>query len=98
MHGDKRRAGILAHCHDIAGVILMAVGQRRVGDALDGPGRGIPAFSKVGFPVRNGSIRMRDLPVSMRKQEWPNQVICMACLVLRGPGGLDPGHKERTVS
>ena len=38
VHGDKRRAGILAHCHDIAGVILMAVGQRRVGDALDGPG------------------------------------------------------------
>jgi hypothetical protein len=41
-------------------------------------------------PVRNGSIRMLDLPVSMRKLEWPNQVICMACLVLGAAGRPRP--------
>src|ERR687895_2734451 len=43
----------------------------------------IPDFSKVGFPLRNGSIRMTLLPVSTRKQEWPYQVIFIAlCLAI----------------
>jgi hypothetical protein len=34
-----------------------------------------PELAKVGLKLRKGSLRMLDEPVSMRKQEWPNQVI-----------------------
>src|SRR6478672_8179247 len=49
----QRWRGLFADRHGIAGVILVPM--RDVGHA--------------GLPVRKGSTRMRDLPVSMRKQE-----------------------------
>jgi len=95
---EQRRAGLLADGDGVAGVVLMAMGQRHMGDALGHAAHGEPESSKVGLPVRKGSIRMLDLAVSMRIQEWPNQVICMACPRLRFPEGADLGHKESTVS
>jgi len=41
---------------------------------------------------------MLDLPVSIRKQELPNQVMCVVCLELGGEEAQDLGHKERPVS
>ena len=78
-HRDERRARLLADGHCVAGMVLMTMGECHMGDALGDAVHARPVFSKVGFPVRNGSIRMLDLAVSMRKQEWPNQVICMTC-------------------
>ena len=80
VHGKlehRRRAcsRLLADGERVAGVILMAMGQRHMGDALVASCTRQSRCLESGLPVRNGSIRMLDCAVSMRKQEWPNQVI-----------------------
>jgi hypothetical protein len=81
MHGKlvdrDERGGILADGDGIAGVVLMAMGERHMSHPLCHLPHRVARILEGRVSGENGSIRRLDLLVSMRKQEWPNQVMCI---------------------